>query len=258
MASTEVVMSPSGAINHQLMDDPERPGRRARLNKPRESIAPPGPLVMAEHTQAAATLQSTAKRHLAGINRDIVSTETPSGTRKPNATRVMAVVVRISTVVIVLKKCPAKETPSPLPVFHDSAIKSVPSGVPTRQVSITIRHREKIERCFNGKYGITPDSCSHDSIASEATKSIGTIRYGPVHLMQSTLLRVFPRGKDSFNTATFPLSVRTGILLHPGTNGQIQHEEISSHRRYPFAVRLRRKIYRPGFGGSPCYIHHIS
>jgi len=95
--STEVAMSPRGAMNHQLMDDPESPGSRARLNKPRDSIAPPGPLVMEEHREAAATLHITAKRHLAGKSREIVSTETPSGARMPNAARVSAVVVRMST-----------------------------------------------------------------------------------------------------------------------------------------------------------------
>lgn len=64
MESTVVTMSPRGAMSHQLTGEPVRPGKRARLKRPKDITAPEGPLVTEEHRVAAATIQNAAKMHL--------------------------------------------------------------------------------------------------------------------------------------------------------------------------------------------------
>jgi hypothetical protein len=42
-------------------------------------------------------------------------------------------------------------------------------------------------------YGITPDSCNHDSTRVDAINSTGTVRKGTSHFNRSILFKLFKR-----------------------------------------------------------------
>ena len=62
--TTVVAILPRGAMNHQLIDELESPGKRAMLNSPKERKAPPAPLDIEEQKVAAVILQNATKIHL--------------------------------------------------------------------------------------------------------------------------------------------------------------------------------------------------
>lgn len=62
--TTVVAILPRGAMNHQLIDEPKSPGKKAMLNSPKDRDAPPAPLEIDEQKAAAVTLQNATKIHL--------------------------------------------------------------------------------------------------------------------------------------------------------------------------------------------------
>lgn len=149
-------MFPTGAAAHHETEISVSPGNSAILNIPIDNTAPPGPLLIDEHSAAIETLHARVNKHLVKSNDDITVKGTLSGRSIPNAPRAEARVARRNKEKRVVKKLLELNCPG----FHILEKKSVPRGAVTKALIMTMRHIRSTVRCLTGKYGRIPESCN--------------------------------------------------------------------------------------------------
>ena len=134
------------------------PGSNAILNTPIDKTAPPGPLFIAEHNAATETLHNSAKRHLVRSIDEIKPNGIFSGSNIPYALKSIASTASRSSAKSEFKYDFKENEPEADFQFFERS--SVPRGAVTKAPVITIRQIRSTVRCFTGKKGRIPDSCS--------------------------------------------------------------------------------------------------